>query len=69
MELLEERLGARGHAASCGHQRQGSRRLAAKVEEARTLDASIVAKDAELESFRIQLESLAGSCRLPARGF
>ena len=35
--------------------------LAAKVEEARALDARIVAKDAELESFRIQLESLAGS--------
>ena len=35
--------------------------LAAKVEEARALDASIVAKDAELESFRVQLESLAGS--------
>ena len=35
--------------------------LAAKVEEARALDASIVAKDAELESFRVQFESLAGS--------
>jgi DNA repair exonuclease SbcCD ATPase subunit len=38
--------------------------LAAKVEEARTLDGSIVAKDAELESFRVQLESLAGSADL-----
>ena len=35
--------------------------LATKVEEARGLDARIVAKDAELESLRIQLESLAGS--------
>ena len=35
--------------------------LAAKVEEARALDASIVAKDAELESLRVQIASLAGS--------
>ena len=35
--------------------------LGAKVEEARALDASIVAKDAELESLRVQIASLAGS--------
>ena len=35
--------------------------LAAKVEEARALDASIDAKDAELESLRVQIASLAGS--------
>jgi len=35
--------------------------LAAKVEDARALDGSIVAKDAELESFRVQFESFAGS--------
>jgi hypothetical protein len=38
--------------------------LAAKVEEARAFDATVVAKDAELQSLRVQIASLAGSADL-----
>jgi hypothetical protein len=61
MELLEERWEREvtPHLATTNVKDLDA--LAAKVEEARTLDARIVAKDAELESLRIHLESLAGS--------
>ncbi|MCU1382593.1 MAG: putative GTP-binding protein [Acidobacteria bacterium] len=61
MELLEQRWGRDivPHLSAANVNDLDA--LAAKVEEARALDTSIVAKHAELESFRVQLELLAGS--------